>query len=685
MSFFPFILRRLLALIPLLLFLSVISYILIIQGGGGLIRLFAIDQINIGQALMEVELGLDQSPVINYFRWLEELVKGNIGVIDDRVGGETGLYSYVMERLGKSLYLVAAGLFLSLSLGLFFGIWAVFSPKSLLTHFIHLFISLGVTIPNYVLGFFLIFFFSVRLRLFPVGGFEGLEAGLGDLKGFALLWDRLRHLFLPALTLGLPAAAVFTNQVMQGIQEVVNMEFIRTAHAKGLSFMKVLIKHVLPNGLSAVMAGFFTLIPHFIGWLVIVEVIFSWPGLAFFAFRRGLEGDFYVILVVLIFTALFVLTGGMVTEIIHALLDPRIREKTTDNRGSLKLSKRELILFCLVLLLSLLYFPMRSLLERIPLSSFSIVVGLLLFFYSFIRLLKNGKRKGRERPSFSCGELFSGIGLFFFTFWRERNPSFLLGFFLLLFILVLISWPWEYSNLFAGLDARTLIRDQRHPPSTRFLLGTDEVGHDVLFKTLYNGRETLYVGFRMLSIVILVGGGFGILAPYLGGFFDLFCYLLVQLFSSFPVYFLVMLALPFSQASGEGIIYLLGFVGSLQLFTVIRIRTISIKKQEYVEGAYALGVSHLGVIKRYILPNLLPYFLSEGSLIFGQLIVYLSALGFLGFIPWGGWGQQMAQGRYYEWWIKLGPSLALMLLVFSLYLLGRGVLQAIDPFHVNEK
>lgn len=231
------------------------------------------------------------------------------------------------------------------------------------------------------------------------------------------------------------------------------------------------------------------------------------------------------------------------------------------------------------------------------------------------------------------------------------------------------------------MNSRTRIRYQRHPPTLQSPLGTDEMAHDVLLKTFYHGRETLALGFKMVAMVILIGGSLGLLAGFIGGALDLILSYMIQILSSFPLYFLMMLAIPFLGTEPGGIIVLLGVIGSLQLFKVVRIRVLSLRKQEFVEGASALGVSQLGIIRKYILPNILPLLLAEGSLLFGQMMVYISALGFLGFIPWGGWGEQMAQGRYYEWWIKLGPSLALMLTVLSLYLLGRGFSKTIDPFH----
>lgn len=164
------------------------------------------------------------------------------------------------------------------------------------------------------------------------------------------------------------------------------------------------------------MASFFALLPYSIGTLVIVEVIFYWPGLAYFAFRQGLEGDYYVLFIVLLWTAPLVLDGGLLTEITYALVDPRLQREESAKTIALKNNHRLSLVIGAALLFSLLYYLLQSFLEEFPITILSAFWGLLLIGRFLWLAVRKGGLIEKSRRSFSFSDSFSTLRLVYSSY-----------------------------------------------------------------------------------------------------------------------------------------------------------------------------------------------------------------------------------------------------------------------------
>jgi peptide/nickel transport system permease protein len=227
----------------------------------------------------------------------------------------------IAQRLPGTLTLMAVALVIAIALGVILGsLMATFAgriPDRLLSIFSLLFYS----IPSFWIGLMLIVLFSVKLGWLPTGGAGTIGS---QLKGFPALFDKARYMVLPATSLALFYVAIYARLTRAAMLEVKNQDFVRTAFAKGLTPYGVTARHILRNALIPIttMAGMH--IGGMLGGAVVVETVYSWPGLGRLAFEAVMGRDFTVLLGILLLSSLLVIIANATVDLVHAWLDPRI-------------------------------------------------------------------------------------------------------------------------------------------------------------------------------------------------------------------------------------------------------------------------------------------------------------------------------------------------------------------------
>lgn len=250
------------------------------------------------------ELGLDAPLAIQYFSWAADILQGDFG---RSYTTKRPVLIEVEERLPATLELTLGGVVIMLLLAFPGGVLAARFKNTKLDHLSRLTALLGASFPSYWLGLLLIYFLAVKKPFFPVTGGK-----------------TIRHLVLPALTLGLGMAATNARLLRASMLEILNQDFISVVRAKGLTERVILLKHVLKNALIPAITAFSISFGHLLGGTVIVETIFTWPGIGKFAVNAIFNRDYPVIQAYVLFMALvFVLVNTMV-DIFYQLLDPRI-------------------------------------------------------------------------------------------------------------------------------------------------------------------------------------------------------------------------------------------------------------------------------------------------------------------------------------------------------------------------
>jgi len=272
--------------------------------------------------MLRHRFGLDNTVLVQLLDYLNNLAHFSLGfsprynmLVLDLIG----------QRLPGTLILMVVALAIAVVLGLFVGtLMAIFAgrlPDRVLSIVSLLFYST----PGFWVGLMLIVVFSVNLGWLPSGGSGTIGS---DLKGLPALLDQARYMILPATSLALFYVSVYARLTRASMLEVKTQDFVRTARAKGLSPTAVTVRHVLRNALIPIttLAGMH--IGSMLGGAVVVETVYSWPGLGRLAFEAVMARDFTVLLGILLLSSLLVIAADVVVDLLHAWLDPRIGART---------------------------------------------------------------------------------------------------------------------------------------------------------------------------------------------------------------------------------------------------------------------------------------------------------------------------------------------------------------------
>jgi peptide/nickel transport system permease protein len=311
-----YIARRLVALGPILFFVSIVTFAvtLLLPGDPALAY---IGEANINDRVMyqavRQELGLDQPIPVQYVKWLARAVQGDLGrSIRTREPAVEGL----LARLPVTVELSLIAMAISITIAVPIGILSAVRPNSKLDLAGTLVAMAGVAVPDFWLAILLIYVVAVWLRVLPSSGFVPMEQGLTA---------NLQSMILPSLALGMGLAAVVMRQLRSSLIEVLHQEYVLVARAKGLSAGLTLRRHALKNALIPVVTIIGLQTGRLLGGAVLIETIFSLPGLGRLAADSILFRDYPMLEGVVLILALAVALSSLVTDVIYAALDPRIR------------------------------------------------------------------------------------------------------------------------------------------------------------------------------------------------------------------------------------------------------------------------------------------------------------------------------------------------------------------------
>lgn len=265
-------------------------------------------------ARRSAQLGLNQPAYIQYFTWLKELLHGNMGFSYTTYRPVTEI---VTQRIGATLLLTVTAILLSYVIGIPLGIISSLKPYSLADYTSSTVAFILTGVPGFFTGMILIYIFSVVLQILPFGG-------MSDSGGSYSFLSVLQHLILPALAIALPEIGKVLRQVRGNMLEVLNEDYVRTARAKGVKESRVIVAHAFRNTLIPLVTILSGSVPFMIGGAVVVERVFGWPGLGTLMIDSITARDYPVIMGISVIIAAVVLIANLLTDIIYALLDPRI-------------------------------------------------------------------------------------------------------------------------------------------------------------------------------------------------------------------------------------------------------------------------------------------------------------------------------------------------------------------------
>jgi peptide/nickel transport system permease protein len=314
-----FILRRLVYAIPTLIGISIITFVIVRMAPGDPIRLFTFGQRDItGEDIERLRhvYGLDKPLPLQYVDWLIAMVQLNFG---QSFIYHQDAFQLLLTRVPATLQLAVVALGLQLLIGVPLGVIAALKRGSWADGAIRVFGVAGHALPAFWLGLMLIILFAVTLKWLPSQGVLTVGKDVWDIP------DRVRHILLPAFVLSLTGIANYSRILRTETLDVLGQDFVRTAHAKGLHERTVVFVHALRNALIPVVTALGGILAALVGGALVVEQVFSWPGVGQFTFQAAIAKDYPIVQAATMFVSVLLVISYLLRDIAYAIVDPRIK------------------------------------------------------------------------------------------------------------------------------------------------------------------------------------------------------------------------------------------------------------------------------------------------------------------------------------------------------------------------
>lgn len=310
-----YIWKRILIAIPVLIGITIIDYAIMCLAGSPLEMLQGPRVSEAAVEAKKIALGLDQPIYVQYFVWLGQILHGNLGY---SMKSYQPVSAMIISHLGPTLLLMGVSLIMSLLFAVPAGIYSAIHQYSKGDYAVVTASFLGSSVPGFFLSMLLVYLFTIKLGWLPSSGMTtlGTSGGVADVA---------KHMVMPVLVLSFSMAGSNIRYIRSAMLEILQQDYLRTARAKGIGHFRVINKHALRNALVPIITVIGIEIPMLFGGAVIIEQVFSWPGLGLMTMSAISNRDYPVIMGVCLLSAVVVLVANLVTDILYALVDPTIQ------------------------------------------------------------------------------------------------------------------------------------------------------------------------------------------------------------------------------------------------------------------------------------------------------------------------------------------------------------------------
>ncbi len=318
----PYILRRLVQTVPVVLGVVVLNFLLLQLAPGDLATVLAGEAGGAPQEYIDQlrqRFGQDQPVLVQLASYMGSLLTFDLGYSFRQ---SAPVLQLLLDRLWPTLLLMGMTLVLSLGFGVLMGLLAALWVRTWKDHVISVAAIIFYATPLFWVGLMLILLFSIKLGWFPTSGMEDVVAFY---EGWDRVWDIAHHLVLPSITLSLFYLALYARLMRASMLEQRGLDYVTTARAKGLTERQINVRHVLRNALLPVVTMAGVQVGSLLGGSVIVESIFAWPGLGQLAYQSLFARDFNLLLGIFFLSSCLVVVVNLLVDVIYVLLDPRIR------------------------------------------------------------------------------------------------------------------------------------------------------------------------------------------------------------------------------------------------------------------------------------------------------------------------------------------------------------------------
>ncbi len=316
-----YIIKRLISLIPLLLGVSLVSFLIMHLAPGDPTAMLTDPSVKPEELLrLRQNWGLDRPLIVQYFYWLWHAIRFDLGtayMLNRPVS------AVIAERLPATLLLMGTSFAVTLLIAVPLGVLSAAKKKGWFDNLVTVISFAGMSIPSFWLALMLMLLFSVRFELFPAAGMY--DPTLRDPSFFKSAIDVARHMVLPVATMVIVGLAGITRYVRSSMLEALSQNYIKAARARGLFERTVIFKHALRNALLPLITLIGLSLPELFAGAFIVETIFAWPGMGRLGVAAVFSRNYPVIMGVVMFSAFLIVIGNLLADVCYALADPRIR------------------------------------------------------------------------------------------------------------------------------------------------------------------------------------------------------------------------------------------------------------------------------------------------------------------------------------------------------------------------
>jgi peptide/nickel transport system permease protein len=309
-----YIIRRLASTVLVMGIVAVFVFLLLHLSPGDPAAIIAGDNATSEQiAGIRRQLGLDDPLPVQFFRWVTAVLQGDLGI---SIFSNEPVLKLISQRVEPTLSLALTTITVAVTLAVSFGVLAAWKVGTAVDRSLMVLSVIGFSVPVFVVGYMLIYVFSISLRWLPVQGYSPIDQGFGP-------W--IERLILPSIALGLAYVALIARITRTSMLEVLSEDYIRTARAKGVATRSMLLKHALKNAGVPIVTVIGIGVALLIGGVVITETVFNIPGVGRYAYDAIVNSDLPTIQGTVLFGAFFIISANLFVDIVYAFLDPRVR------------------------------------------------------------------------------------------------------------------------------------------------------------------------------------------------------------------------------------------------------------------------------------------------------------------------------------------------------------------------
>ena len=672
-----YVFKRLLWLIPVIVIVSFVVFALMDLAPGDIVNAMAPEGATPEMlAELRAQLGLDRPLIVRYASYMFGLIQGDLGVADT-----TGIsvWDTYISRLPNTLLLSLGGLVVGASISVPMGIRAARKAGTLTDNITTGFTLVGMSMPGFWLGLLLLLLFSHQLGWVPAGG---------DRAGF-------RSFILPAICSGLMLMATSTRQTRSSMLEVLNSDYLRTARAKGVPEKTVIREHALGNAWIPILTTIGMSLSISLAGSAVIESVFAWPGVGRMLVEAVITRDVTMTTGTVIMTTIVYVFILLAVDLSYSLIDPRIKSqyvaagKRRKSSGTIVRAPREPV--PLPPEVKAAAIAER---ERIKTAAAQTAPAAPAATETAAAQTAPAAQAATEAPKVVAASSSEDSGELQISKYKKRgqfadivvslrrNKGAMAG--LIILAAVVLTF---LSSLFISFEAITAINMQGRlaPPSLQHPFGTDNLGRDLFLRVIYGTRYSLVIGFGATAIQMLFGVSLGAIAGFYGGKIDDILMRVSDTLASIPGMLLGIVIVTVLGQTLPNLIVAVGVTGIPIYMRITRASILSVRNQEFVEAARAVGLSNGRIIFRQVLPNGLAPILVTMTTSLGVMILVASGLSFLGFgvpVPHPEWGALIAGGRDFirqAPWLTTFPGIFIMITVLSFNLIGDGLRDALDP------